>query len=59
MKKIKPQNYIKTKKSISDWTDKNNYIIQYRMLKFYIIHGIVVNKIHEINSFKQNKWLEK
>ena len=29
------------------------------MLKFCIRHGMVVDKIHEINSFKQSKWLEK
>ena len=29
------------------------------MLKFYDKHGMVVGKIHEINSFKQSKWLEK
>ena len=29
------------------------------MLKFYVRHGMVVEKIHEIISFEQNKWLEK
>ena len=29
------------------------------MLKFYIRHGMVVEKIHEIISFEQSKWLEK
>ena len=29
------------------------------MLKFYVKHGMVVEEIHEIISFKQNKWLEK
>ena len=28
------------------------------MLKFYVRHGMVVEKIHEIISFKQSKWLE-
>ena len=28
------------------------------MLKFFVRHGMVVEKIHEIISFKQNKWLE-
>ena len=31
----------------------------YRMLKFYVSHGMVVDKIHEIISFKQSNWLEK
>ena len=59
MKEIKPENYVKSKKLICDWTDKKNYLVHYRMLKFYIRHGMVIDKIHEIISFKQSKWLEK
>ena len=59
MNKIKPKNYTKSKKIICDWTDKKKYLILYRMFKFYVRHGIVVEKIHEINSFKQSKWLER
>ena len=29
------------------------------MLKFYVRHGMIVEKIHEIISFKQSRWLEK
>ena len=59
MKKIKPKNYTKSKKLICDWADKKKYLIHYRMLKFYVRHGMIVEKIHEIISFKQSKWLEK
>ena len=58
MNKIKPKNYTKSKKLICDWTDKKKYLIHYRMLKFYVRHGMIVEKIHEIISFKQSKWLE-
>ena len=58
MKKIKPKNYTKSKKIICDWTDKKKHLIHYRMLKFYVRHGMVVEKIREIISFKQSKWLE-
>ena len=58
MNNIKPKNYTKSKKLICDWTDKNKYLIHYRMLKFYVRHGMIVVKIHEIISFKQSKWLE-
>ena len=44
---------------ICDWTDKKKYLIHYRMLKLYVRHGMIVEKIHEIISFKQNRWLEK
>ena len=58
MKKIKPENYTKSKKLICDWSDKKKYLIHYRMLKFYVRHGMIVEKSHEIISFKQSKWLE-
>ena len=59
MKKIKPKNYTKTKKLICDWSDKKKYLIHYIMLKLYGRHGMVVEKIHEVISFKQGRWLEK
>ena len=58
MNSIKPETYTKSKKLICDWTDKKKYLIHYRMLKFYVRHGMIVEKIHEIISFKQSKWLE-
>ena len=59
MKSIMPKNYVSHKKLICDWTDKKNYLIHYRMLKFYIRHGMKINKVHSVISFKQSKWLEK
>ena len=58
MNTIKPEIYTKSKKLICDWTDKKKYLIHYRMLKFYVRHGMVVEKVHEIISFKQSNWLE-
>ena len=59
MKEIKPDTYIQSSKLICDWSDKKNYLIHYRMLKFYIRHGMIIDKVHNIISFKQSKWLEK
>ena len=59
MNMIKPMNYTKSRKLICDWTDKRKYLIHYRMLKFYVRHGMIVEKIREIISFKQSRWLEK
>ena len=59
MKEIKPVTYIQSSKLICDWSDKKNYLIHYRMLKFYIRHGMIVDKVHNIISFKQSRWLEK
>ena len=59
MKRIKPKNYISHNKLTCDWTDKKKYLIHYRMLKFYVGHGMIIDKVHEIISFKQSKLLEK
>ena len=59
MKKIPPKNYTKSKKLICDWTDEKKYLIHYRMLGFYVRDGMIVEKTHENNSFKQSNWLEK
>ena len=57
MKKIKPKNYISHNK-ICDWTDNKKYLIHYSMLKFYVRHGMVIDKDHEIISCKLSNWLE-
>ena len=59
MNKIKPKNFIKAKKLICVWTDEKKYSIHDRLLIFLVRHGMIVDKIHEIISFKQSKWLEK
>ena len=59
MKEIKPDIYTQAKNLICVWSDKKKNLIHYRMLKFFVRHGMIVDKIHEIISFKQSKWLEK
>ena len=53
MKKMKQDSHAKCKKLICDWTDKKKYLIHYRMLKFYVRHGMIVEKVYEVISFKQ------
>ena len=59
MEQIEPKNYTKSKKLICDWRDEKKFLIHYRMLKFYVAHGMIVDKIHDIISIRQNRWLEK
>ena len=59
MKEIKPDNYTQTKKLICDWSDKINCLLHYRMLKFYVRHGMIVDKVYNIISFEQSRWLLK
>ena len=56
MKKISPDIYTQNKKFICDWSDKKTYLIYYRMLKFYVRHGMIVDKVHDIISFRQSRW---
>ena len=58
-KEIKPDTSNQTKKLICDWSDKKNYLIHYRMLIFYVRHGMKVEKVHNKISFKQSRWWEK
>ena len=44
---------------ICDFSDKKNYLVHYRMLKFYVRHEMIVDKVHDIISFRQSRWLEK
>ena len=48
----KPESYVKCKKLICDWTDKQKYLVHYRLLKFYVKHGMEITKVHEVISFK-------
>ena len=59
MKTIKPDTYTQTKKLICDWSDRKTYLTLYRVLNFYIRHGMIIDKLHETISTKQNNWLEK
>ena len=37
--------------------DKKNYVCHYENLKFYVTHGLVVDKLHRPCNFEQSKWL--
>ena len=55
MKEIRHDTYIQSSKLICDWSDKKNYLIHYRMLKFYVRHGMIVDKVHDIISIKLSR----
>ena len=52
---IKPDNYTKIIKLFCDWTDKNDYLTHDRLLNFYDRHGMVVENIYKIISYKKVK----
>ena len=56
---VNQPNYKPTEKLICDLTNKQKYMIHYRMFKFYTKMGMKVTKIHSLWRFKQSLWLEK
>lgn len=58
-KRIKPQNSVNTEKLMVTQENKYNYVVHYRMLKFYLRQGMILKKVHRYISFSQSKWLEK
>ena len=58
MNSVKQLNYKPTLILMCDLTNKYNYMMHYRMFKFYINMGIKVTKIHRTYRFKQSLWLE-
>ena len=59
LKRIKPKNCKSHNNMICDWTERKKYLIHYSMLKIYVRHGMKVDKVHQIISFKQSKCFEK
>ena len=53
MNKNKPNTFTQAKKIIFDWNDNKNYLTHYGMLKFFIRHGMIVDKVLEINWFDE------
>ena len=44
----------KTEKVILDKNNKTEYMVHYRMLKFYVKMGVKVTKIHRVSNIKQD-----
>ena len=59
MNSLKQTNYKPTPKLMCDVTNKQKYMMYYRVYKFYISIGMKVTKIHCVYRFKQDNWLEK
>ena len=59
MNSVKQPNYKPTLKLMCNVTNKNSYMMHYRMSKFYINMGMKITKIHTIYRFKQSSWLGK
>ena len=47
------------KKLIPNLKDTVKYVVHYKNLKYYLLLGLKLVKIHRILSFKQSDWLKK
>ena len=59
MNSVNQPNYKPTEKLVCDLTNKQKYMIHYRMFKFYTKLGMKVTKVHSLWRLKQSLWLEK
>ena len=59
MNSVKQPNYKPNQKLVCDLTNKENYMIHYRMFKSYTKMGMKVTHIHTTYRFRQNPWLAK
>ncbi|XP_053214135.1 uncharacterized protein LOC128397434 [Panonychus citri] len=48
----------KSEKLMATFHKRTKYVLHQRNLKFYILHGLKLTKIHRIVSFKQSTWLK-
>ena len=52
------QNRSSQQKLIASLSDKTNYVVHLKTLRFYLHNGIVLKKINHVISFKQAPWLK-
>ena len=47
-----------TNKLLPNLMPKNNYVIHYKNLQYYLSQGQVFKKVHKILEFKQSAWMK-
>ena len=45
-------------KLIPNLMSKKNYVVHYRNLKYYLLNGLILKKVHKILDFKQRDWMK-
>ena len=46
------------KKLLTSFHDKNNYVVNYRLLKLFISLGLIVTKFHRVISYDQDNYMK-
>ena len=52
-----PKSSLKVQKLVPHLMARQNYVIHYRNLKFYLEEGMQLKNIHKVLQFKQSRWL--
>jgi hypothetical protein len=52
------QRYVPTDKLIPNLFDKDEYVVHYRNLQYYVSQGMVIEKIYEAIKFDQAPWMK-
>ncbi|RGB25781.1 hypothetical protein C1646_771286 [Rhizophagus diaphanus] len=58
LEKMGKKNYISTEKLITNLGPRDEYVLHYSELQYYVKLGIVVDEIQKVLSFDQSQWLE-
>ena len=45
-------------KIVPNLMPKNNYVVHYRNLKYYLSQGLILEKVHKTLEFKQSAWMK-
>ncbi|GET54475.1 hypothetical protein GLOIN_2v1775922 [Rhizophagus irregularis DAOM 181602=DAOM 197198] len=52
------QRYTPTDKLIPNLFDKDEYVVHYRNLQYYVSQGLVIKKVYEAIKFEQAPWMK-
>ena len=47
-----------SKKLLLTLEDKENYVVHYRNLQFYLQQGMKLKRVHRVLEFEQESWME-
>ena len=50
-------NHVKIEKLLPNFYKKENYIVHYRNLNYYLSKGLKLTKVHRVISFDQSTWM--
>ena len=51
-------NHLTSEKLSPNLYDKTNYVLHYENLRFYLMHGLQLLKVHRILKFRQSAWIK-